>query len=113
MRLASYRFTPSFGKLTSRDVVIICRHRRLLPVDMASLVSKISSYSKDGAKVTTRIKKVNGDTDAFLSELRSVLQLPKPKNARDDAIRIRTGGTIEIKGNRVLEVKTWLAGLGF
>ena len=68
---------------------------------------------KDGARVTTRIKKVSGDQDLFLSELRSVLTLPKPKIEKDDPIRIRTGGTIEVKGNRTQEVKRWLAGLGF
>eukprot|EP00531_Pseudo-nitzschia_arenysensis_P008325 CAMPEP_0116127458 /NCGR_PEP_ID=MMETSP0329-20121206/6850_1 /TAXON_ID=697910 /ORGANISM="Pseudo-nitzschia arenysensis, Strain B593" /LENGTH=231 /DNA_ID=CAMNT_0003621557 /DNA_START=26 /DNA_END=721 /DNA_ORIENTATION=- len=72
-----------------------------------------SEHRKDGARVTTRIKKVSGDKDIFLNELRAVLQIPIPKNPRDDTIRIRTGGTIEIKGNRVQEVKTWLAGLGF
>jgi hypothetical protein len=69
-------------------------------------------YSKDGAKVTTRIKKVSGDKEAFLSDLRALLQIPIPKNPKDDSIRIRTGGTIEIKGNRVREVKYWLASLG-
>jgi hypothetical protein len=70
-------------------------------------------YRKDGARVTTRIRRVSGDRDLFLNELRAALQIPIPKNPREDTIRIRTGGTIEIKGNRVLEVKTWLAGLGF
>jgi hypothetical protein len=68
---------------------------------------------KDGARVTTRIKKVSGDQGAFLNELRATLQIPIPKNPRDDTIRIRTGGTIEVKGNRVREVKQWLARLGF
>ena len=63
--------------------------------------------------MTTRIKKVSGDQEIFLSELRSVLQMPAPQNPKDDPIRIRTGGTIEVKGNRVKEVKYWLAGLGF
>jgi hypothetical protein len=63
--------------------------------------------------VTTRIKKVSGSRDAFLAELRSVLQIPFQANPNDDAIRIRTGGTIEVKGNRVREVKQWLASLGF
>lgn len=62
--------------------------------------------------MTTRIKKVSGDRDTFLSELRAVLQMPESKNPKDDPIRIRTGGTIEIKGNRVREVKYWLASLG-
>ena len=63
--------------------------------------------------MTTRIKKVSGDRELFLNELRAALQIPVPKNPREDNIRIRTGGTIEVKGNRVMEVKTWLAGLGF
>ena len=68
---------------------------------------------RDGARQTTRIKKVSGDREAFLQELRAVLQIPKPKNPKDDTIRIRTGGTIELKGNQVRPVKEWLAGLGF
>jgi translation initiation factor 1 (eIF-1/SUI1) len=70
---------------------------------------------KDGTKTTTRIRKVAGDKDEFLNELRSVLQLPVPKsgNPREDAIRVRVGGTIEIQGNHVKPVKMWLAGLGF
>jgi translation initiation factor 1 (eIF-1/SUI1) len=70
---------------------------------------------KDGTKTTTRIRKVGGDSEEFITELRSVLQLPVPKsgNPRDDAIRVRVGGTIEIQGNHVKPVKVWLAGLGF
>lgn len=63
--------------------------------------------------MTTRIKKVAGDTEAFMTELRAILQIPVPRNPRDDTVRVRTGGTIEVKGNRVREVKHWLAGLGF
>ena len=70
-------------------------------------------YSKDGTKVTTRIKKIGGDREAFLRELRSVLELPKPKNPREDPIRVRVGGTVEVDGNRSREVREWLAGLGF
>jgi len=70
-------------------------------------------YSKDGTKATTRIKKVTGDTDLFLRELRAVLEIPRPKNPRDDKIRIRAGGTIEVDGNYVRNVKEWLTGLGF
>ena len=55
------------------------------------------------------IRKVTGDRDAFLTELRAVLRL----DPRDDDIRIRAGGAIEINGNRVREVKEWLGGLGF
>lgn len=70
-------------------------------------------YSKDGARVTTRVKKVTGDRDLFVQELRSVLGLPPHKDPRQDPIRIRVGGTIEVKGNRTREVKQWLASLGF
>lgn len=63
--------------------------------------------------MTTRIKKVSGDQEAFLNELRATLQIATMPAGKDDSIRIRTGGTVEIKGNRVQEVKQWLAGLGF
>jgi hypothetical protein len=69
--------------------------------------------SKDGARKTTRIKKVTGDRGMFLNELRAVLQVPIPKNPNDDTIRVRTGGTVEVKGNRVREIKHWLSSLGF
>lgn len=65
--------------------------------------------------MTTLVKKVTGDRDLFIHELRSVLELPPPKNGdpRMEPIRVRVGGAIEIKGNRVEEVTHWLAGLGF
>lgn len=83
------------------------------PNNAVGFLPVYSEFRKDGARVTTRIKKVSGDRGLFLNELRAALQIPIPKNPREDTIRVRTGGTIEIKGNRVLEVKTWLAGLGF
>lgn len=64
-------------------------------------------HRKDGTKAVTRIKKVTGDQNVFLKELESTLQVPS------NEVRIRTGGTIEINGNRVRDVKLWLAGLGF
>ena len=72
----------------------------------------MSKLRRDGARVTTRIKKVSGDRDAFLTALRAALQIATV-NGKDESIRFRTGGTIEVKGNRVIEVKQWLAGLGF
>ena len=45
--------------------------------------------------------------------MRSVLKIPVPKNARDDVIRVRAGGAIEVDGNKVIDVKKWLGGLGF
>ena len=68
---------------------------------------------KDGTKATTLVKRIGGDKDLFINELRAVLDIPEPKNPRDDIIRHHVGGTIEIDGNRVREVKQWLAGLGF
>jgi translation initiation factor 1 (eIF-1/SUI1) len=68
---------------------------------------------RDGARATTRIKKISGDQEAFITELRAALQISKAAVGKDDSIRTRTGGTIEIKGNRAQEVKEWLAGLGF
>lgn len=70
-------------------------------------------YRKDGTKCTTRIRKVEGNCDAFIKEIRRVLKIPLPTTNEGDCIRVRTGGTVEIKGNRVREVKEWLAGLGF
>lgn len=72
-----------------------------------------SRLSKDGTKVITRIKRITGDREAFLAELRSVLNIPVPKNERDDIIRIQAGGTVEVDGNRVRDVTQWLGGLGF
>lgn len=68
---------------------------------------------KDGTKATTLVKRLAGNRDVFVAELRAVLAMPEPKNSNDDSIRYRAGGTIEIEGNRVREVKQWLAGLGF
>mmetsp|Transcript_26551 Transcript_26551/g.37409 ORF Transcript_26551/g.37409 Transcript_26551/m.37409 type:complete len:220 (+) Transcript_26551:188-847(+) len=85
------------------------------PNNAVGFLPVYSDFRLNGYKVTTRIKKISGDRDLFLKELRSVLNLPEPlnKNRRDDPIRIRTGGIIEIKGNHVRQVKKWLAGLGF
>jgi hypothetical protein len=87
-----------------------------------------------GTKRTTIIRNVTGDIPAFLSELRVVLNLPMGKKGiltsasskgkhgggeagrgvnAENPIRIRTGGTIEVNGDRAREVKRWLAGLGF
>ena len=58
--------------------------------------------------MTTRIKKVTGNVDAFVKELHATL----PWVELDD-IQHRVGGTIELKGNHVRPVKLWLASLGF
>ena len=67
----------------------------------------LSCHRKDGTKAVTRIKKVAGDQSVFLQELLASLQLSTSQ------VRVRTGGTIEVTGNRVRDVKRWLAGLGF
>lgn len=86
-----------------------------------------------GTKRTTIIRNVSGDTPAFISELRAALNLPLGKKGiltsastgkhgggeagrgvnKENPIRIRTGGAIEINGDRATEVKKWLSGLGF
>lgn len=86
-----------------------------------------------GTKRTTLIRNVQGDIPAFLTELRAILKLPLGKKGiltsassgkhgggeggrgvnSDNPIRIRTGGVIEVNGDRAKEVKRWLAGLGF
>lgn len=85
------------------------------PNDAAGFLPVYSTFRKDGSKPTTRVKKVTGNRDLFIQELRSILALPPPKNGdvRVDPIRVRVGGTIEIKGNRTGDVTRWLAGLGF
>ena len=70
-------------------------------------------FRHGGMQKTTRVKKVTGDRGRFIQELRAVLQIPTPKNPNEDTIRVRMGGTIEVKGNHVKSVREWLYGLGF
>jgi hypothetical protein len=70
-----------------------------------------SSVRIGGTKHTTIIKKVSGNKELFVNELRAVLGIGVDDQ---DSIRSRaSGSTIEVNGNRVREVKMWLAGLGF
>mmetsp|Transcript_172 Transcript_172/g.245 ORF Transcript_172/g.245 Transcript_172/m.245 type:complete len:219 (+) Transcript_172:98-754(+) len=70
-----------------------------------------SNVRVGGSKRTTIIKKIYGNKDIFLEELRAVLSISADD---DDAIRLRaSGNTVEVNGNRTKEVKRWLAGLGF
>jgi len=86
-----------------------------------------------GTKRTTIVRNVSGDVHAFISELRAVLRLPRGKKGiltsastgkhgggaagrgvnRENPFRIRTGGAVEVNGDRATEVRKWLAGLGF
>eukprot|EP00523_Entomoneis_sp_CCMP467_P005767 CAMPEP_0168742216 /NCGR_PEP_ID=MMETSP0724-20121128/12920_1 /TAXON_ID=265536 /ORGANISM="Amphiprora sp., Strain CCMP467" /LENGTH=217 /DNA_ID=CAMNT_0008789755 /DNA_START=50 /DNA_END=703 /DNA_ORIENTATION=- len=83
------------------------------PQNAVGFLPVYSKMRKDGTKAYTRIKKVGGDRDRFVQELRAVLEIPTPKNPKEDKIRIRTGGTIEVDGNFSKDVRLWLAGLGF
>lgn len=89
------------------------RRTRNKPGDAVGFLPVYSKFRKDGTKGTTLVKKVTGDRETFLKELRAVLQMPKPNNPRDDKIKVRAGGTIEVDGNHVRNVKEWLTGLGF
>jgi len=86
-----------------------------------------------GTKRTTIVRNVSGDIISFISELQAVLNLPRGKKGiltsastgkhgggeagrgvnSVNPIRIRTGGSIEVNGDRAIEVRKWLAGLGF
>lgn len=50
------------------------------PNDALGFLPVYSEHRKDGARVTTRIKKVSGDKNIFLNELRAALQIPISKN---------------------------------
>jgi large subunit ribosomal protein L49 len=63
-----------------------------------------SDYKNGRTRVVTILRKIDGDAVSMREELQRVLGGAK--------IALRTG-YIEIEGNRVQEVKTWLAGLGF
>merc|ERR1719203_2455162 len=84
-----------------------------------------------GTKHTTIIRNVTGNAVSFITELQSVLSLPRGKKGiltsastgqhgggeagrgvnSENPIRIRTGGAIEVNGDRATEVRKWLAGL--
>jgi hypothetical protein len=77
------------------------------PNDSIGFLPVYVKHRKDNTKSTTLIKKIVGDSGVFEKELRSTLQLDETD------IRTRIGGNYEVNGNRVREVKLWLAGLGF
>ena len=81
------------------------------PNNAVGFLPVYSSVRLGGTKRTTIIKKVHGDKDIFLNELRAVLGIGVEDH---ESIRIRaSGSTIEVNGNRVTEVKQWLSGFGF
>jgi hypothetical protein len=95
------------------------------PRDAPGFLPVYSRFRKDGTGPTTRIRRVTGDVGAFLSEMRaSVPSLQSLSSASAGGrsssssdvglpVRHRVGGTIEIKGNHVRDIKLWLASLGF
>lgn len=83
------------------------------PLNAVGFLPIYSKTRHDGTKTITRIKKIRGDSNRFIQELRALLEIPYPKNPNDDIIRVRAGGTIEVDGNHVATIKKWLAGLGF
>jgi hypothetical protein len=81
------------------------------PNNAVGFLPVYSSVRLGGTKHTTIIKKITGDKQIFLNELRAVLGLGVDDQ---ESIRVRaSGATIEVNGNRVREVKHWLAGFGF
>lgn len=107
-------FTPKCGTIDRYCFFTVCSHYTFATFSPTLLpVPFHFPYSKDGTLTTTRIKKVKGDQEAFIQELRAALHIPIPHNPKDDPIRVRAGGHIEIRGNYVRPVRTWLAGLGF
>ena len=63
-----------------------------------------SDFRHGGTKAYTVVRRVQGDTAALAEELSAVLG-----GARVD-IRL---GRLDVTGNHVAQVKSWLAGLGF
>lgn len=70
-----------------------------------------SDSRNSGSKKSTIIRKVTGDMDIFIRELKAILGFPP--NC-EKCIKLRASKTVlEVNGNRSREIKTWLAGLGF
>lgn len=64
-----------------------------------------SDYRNGRSRVLTIVRKISGDAEALREELSRVLG----GSVRVD-VRV---GRVEVSGNRVPEIKSWLAGLGF
>ena len=64
-----------------------------------------SDYRNGRSRVVTIVRKISGDAGALRTELGKVLG----GSARVD-VQV---GRVELDGNRVKEIKAWLAGLGF
>jgi len=70
-----------------------------------------SNVRLGGTKHTTLIRKITGDKDLFLQELKSVLEIA-PNDEKSTTWRA-TKTTLEVNGNQTKKIKEWLGGLGF
>lgn len=89
---------------------VYSKHRcvcRRTPSNWRDRSSNLFSRRNDGTKVTTLVKGVTGDREAFENELRAVLQTHKPFKQR------AMGTVLEVPGDNVARIKKWLTGLGF
>lgn len=118
--LCSVEILPNGWSVPSTDESVLSKRNEIpfgirrtgnKPNNTVGFLPIYSDVRLGGTKHTTIIKKITGDRQAFINELMAVLKInPEDK----EAIRMRASGTtIELKGNRVREVKTWLTGLGF
>eukprot|EP00555_Chaetoceros_dichaeta_P014844 CAMPEP_0198250904 /NCGR_PEP_ID=MMETSP1447-20131203/1916_1 /TAXON_ID=420782 /ORGANISM="Chaetoceros dichaeta, Strain CCMP1751" /LENGTH=135 /DNA_ID=CAMNT_0043935811 /DNA_START=441 /DNA_END=848 /DNA_ORIENTATION=+ len=81
------------------------------PNDAVGFLPVYSKFGLGGSKQTTIVRKITGDKEIFVEELKAALSI-SPDDHK--SISWRAGGTkIELNGNRTREVKAWLAGLGF
>ncbi len=110
-----------WSSVPSENDAEVLKHRSELPFGIKRTGNKpnnavgflpvYSSVRLGGTKHTTIIKKVTGDKEIFLNELRAVLGVGVDDH---ESIRVRaSGSTFEINGNRVREIKQWLGGFGF
>lgn len=91
-------FLPPTGKVPPGITFSVSRTPSLgIPV--------YTDFKNGRSRVITIVRKINGDAGALRDELSRVL-------GEDARVDLRVG-RVEVDGNRVKEVKTWLAGLGF
>eukprot|EP00594_Rhizosolenia_setigera_P013956 CAMPEP_0178960412 /NCGR_PEP_ID=MMETSP0789-20121207/12951_1 /TAXON_ID=3005 /ORGANISM="Rhizosolenia setigera, Strain CCMP 1694" /LENGTH=150 /DNA_ID=CAMNT_0020643761 /DNA_START=348 /DNA_END=800 /DNA_ORIENTATION=- len=82
------------------------------PNNAAGFLPIYTEYKLGGAYQSTVVRKVKGDLEVFLNEMRIHLGLA-PKEF-SDMVKIRASGTtVEIKGIHTKEIRSWLVGLGF
>ena len=75
------------------------------------MISILIFQSLGGTRATTIIRKVTGDKSTFISEMGIAIGLSEGDLQK--SVRIRAGGTIEVSGLHVANIRQWLVGLGF